>query len=205
MTTDLEATRTAEFWQQKYDEEATGWDLGGAHPALRAALDLGLLDGLDRVLVPGAGRGHDAVEIASRGHAVTAVDFAPSAIEAIEANAFARGVEVEAAAQDVFDLFERPAGAFDAVYEYTCFCAIDPALRDRYVELITHLVRPGGRLLMFAFPLHWSRPGPPHAMSMDELRERFSDGWAGVLDTSPAISPESRRAHERLWVIERVG
>ena len=205
MTTDLEATRTAGFWQQKYDDDATGWDLGGAHPALSAALDLGLLHGLDRVLVPGAGRGHDAVALAARGHSVTAVDFAPSAIEAIEANAFANGVELTTEACDVFDLAKRAGGDFDAVYEYTCFCAIDPAMRDDYVRLVTHLVRPGGRLLMFAFPLNWSRPGPPHGMSMDELHSRFAVGWREVVDTAPAVSPEQRRPHERLWVIERTG
>jgi cyclopropane fatty-acyl-phospholipid synthase-like methyltransferase len=203
MTTDVTATRTARFWQQKYDDGLTGWDLGGAHPALSAALESGLLDGLDRVLVPGAGRGHDAVELAVRGHDVTAVDFAPSAIEAVEANASARNVVVRTETRDLFSLFDRPGGSFDAVFEYTCFCAIDPAMRDDYVRLVTHLVRPGGRLMMFAFPLNWSRPGPPHGMSLDELRTRFGAGWFEVTTDQPACSPEPRRDHERLWVIER--
>ena len=49
----------------------------------------------------------------------------------------------------VGDLFNPPPGfhgAFDWIIEHTCFCAIDPAMRPRYVQAAAALLKPGGRL-----------------------------------------------------------
>lgn len=62
-------------WQQRDDEGETGWDRGESSPALIRWLDDGDLTPC-RILVPGCGRGHEVVELASRGFDVTALDFA---------------------------------------------------------------------------------------------------------------------------------
>lgn len=196
-------TRDAGFWETIWEDEGGPWDLGGPHPGLRAALDLGLLEDRPRVVVPGCGGGHDAVLLAEHGHDVVGVDFARHAVERANALAAARGVTLDVRQADIFDLEREPAGSFDAAFEYTCFCAIDPAMRDRYAALLTHLIRPGGRLLMMVFPMERPPGGPPHRVTLDAVRSRFVDGWRWVIDTAPCVSPERRRGNERLAVIER--
>ena len=198
----FEETRKASFWQSIYDSDDAGWDLKGPHPTLEHVLQLGLLRGFDRVLVPGAGRGHDAFRIAEAGHAVDAVDFAPAPVAHMRDRATQTGLSVAVHQSDIFDLRDWPAGSIDAVFEYTCFCAIDPSLRDSYVELVTHLVRPGGRFLMLAFPLG-ERVGPPHGMTIEELKQRFTAGWRWVLDAEPYTTPGPRAGRERVLVLER--
>ena len=44
---------------------------------------MGSFEDVKTVVVPGCGRGHEVVELARRGFEVTAIDFAPAAIEAL--------------------------------------------------------------------------------------------------------------------------
>ena len=196
-------TRNAAFWQGIYDDGDAGWDLGGPNPSLPAALNLGLLRERRRILVPGCGRGYDAVLLASRGHDVVAVDFARTAVEDTARLADETGVTLAARELDIFALESEPAGSFDGLYEYTCYCAIDPELRDRYVDLMAHLLRPGGRILMNAFPLGPRDDGPPHPIFIDQLRERFSRQFDWLLDTKSFVAPEPRRERERLVLMQR--
>ena len=190
---------------QRYREQNTPWDLDGPSAVLGAVLDLGLLRERPRVLVPGCGRGHDVIQLAERGHDTLGVDFAPDAIGHLEAESRRRGLDIEARATDIFSLFDEPAGCLDAVVEYTCYCAIDPSERDRYRDLMTHLVRPGGRFVHLIFPL-WREPGregPPHIVTPIEVRRRFGEAWRCVLESIPPCVPDSRETKEALLILER--
>lgn len=193
-------------WNARYDDEDTPWDLGGPSQVLRSVLDLGLLAPGSRVLVPGCGRGHDVLQLSERGHLGVGVDFAESAISWLLEQADERGVAVEGLVQDIFALEDASAGSFDGVWEYTCFVAIPPRTRDRYVSLMTHLVRPGGRFVHAVFPTH--RPpeahNPPWPATPDEVIKRFGDRWRVVLRSEPAVSPEKRRGREELLILERI-
>src|SRR5262245_29391595 len=66
------------FWEEIYRGGRAGWDLGGPTPAIRRWLQAGRWPP-GRLMILGAGRGHDAREFARHGFAVTAVDFAADA------------------------------------------------------------------------------------------------------------------------------
>lgn len=188
------------FWQAKYAEGRTGWDLGEAAPAWERLVSLhGLAPG--RTLVVGAGRGHDAFWFAERGHDVLALDFAPSAVAAIRARAAERGLNLTAREGDLFRLDPAEVGAFDLVVEHTCFCAIEPARRSEYVEAIARVLRPGGWFLGVFF---WKLPdgGPPFRTSEEELRELFAPGFDLLrLEPNPASHPT--RAGQEGWAVFR--
>ena len=119
-----------------------------------------------RVAVPGCGRGHDARFLAARGYDVVGFDFSPAAITAARALAPRDRVDVAFEQRDIFTLGRDYAHAFDGVWEYTCFCAIDPARRDAYVRTVAAIVRPGGWLLACFFPMRrGQRAGPPFPVS----------------------------------------
>lgn len=194
-----------QFWDGLYAEGQDGWDLGEPAPALADWLDAGgrfepsAPGTLARVAVPGAGRGHDARLLARRGYRVTAFDFADAAVAEARRLAAGEGVDLTVAQRDIFTLADDHAGAFDGVWEYTCFCAIDPARRDEYARLLHAIVRPGGLLLACFFPLRDGDGGPPFPVTRGEI-ERVLAGRFTVLEAGPPPRSAERR-HGLEWLV----
>lgn len=195
------------FWEQRYRARDTRWDLDAPAPPL--------VDWFSRpdapappaqVLVPGCGRGHDALWLAARGFDVLAADFAEPALDALRRRRRAAWIDPKrcrAAKLDVLRLPARLRGAFDVVVEHTCYCAIDPARRDEYVANVAAVLRPGGLLVALLFPFRADAPGPPFPVTEDEIARRFSPCFeVGALE-APASSHERHRGAERLAVMRR--
>src|SRR5262249_58690515 len=161
---------TPAFWDELAAWSQDGGELGGPAPALVARLDAGLsLPQGARVAVPGAGRGHDARVVAGRGYEVVGFDFAEAAVREARRLAADEGVPVMFEERDVFALAPDYGGAFDAVWEYTCFCAIDPDRRLEYAQVLHDILRPGGLLLGCFYPLREGTDGPPFPVSRDGI------------------------------------
>src|SRR5712692_5721986 len=121
-------------WEADYERGTDGWDLGGPTPAFkRLVTNRQLKPG--RMMVLGAGRGHDAREFARHRFQVMAVDFSPYAVHEMQRLAD-RHAPVEILQHDLFTLPRELDDAFDYVLEYTCFCAIDPQRRGEYADLV---------------------------------------------------------------------
>ena len=191
----------AEFWDRLYAGGQDGWDLGEPAPALVDWLDAGgqFEPAPARVAVPGAGRGHDARLLARRGYRVTAFDFAEAAVAEARRLAAAEAVELAVEPRDVFTLPHDHAGAFAGVWEYTCFCAIDPVRRDEYASVLHAILRPGGLLLACFFPLRDGTDGPPFPVSREEI-ERVLAGRFTVLEAGPPPRSVERR-HGLEWLV----
>ena len=118
------------YWEGLYAERQDGWELGEPAPSLQACLasDRSFTPGA-RVAVPGCGRGHDARLLARHGFAVTGFDFAEAAVTEARQLASRERLAATFERRDVFTLASDHGGLFDAVWEYTCFCAIDPDRR----------------------------------------------------------------------------
>ena len=143
---------TSEFWEQRYQAGTARWDLGQAAPPLVDLLaDSSWVPG--RVAILGCGCGHDAFLFAEKGFEVMGFDFAPSAIATATAIATQTHSTARFLQRDIFDLTPEFAGGFDYVVEHTCFCAIDPQQRPRYVQLVHQLLKPQGTLIaLFFYP-----------------------------------------------------
>ena len=153
-----------------------------------------------RVAVPGAGRGHAARFLAGRGYRVTAFDFADAAVAEARRLAAGDGVDVVVERRDVFTLGQDYAGAFDGVWEYTCFCAIDPARREEYVRVLHTILRPGGLLLACFFPLREGGDGPPFPISRGDIDRALGGRFTVLRAGPPDRSAERRRELE--WLVE---
>jgi SAM-dependent methyltransferase len=106
----------------------------------------------ERVLDSACGDGNVALAAARRGTQVTAVDFAPAALERARSRAKAEGLEIEWLEGDVHDLpagdgwFDRSLSAFGVTWAEDSRTAIDELLR---------VTRPEGTLALAT----WSRGG----------------------------------------------
>ncbi len=154
------------FWEGKYHKNETGWDRGGFSPALSA-----WLEELKpcRILVPGCGRGHEVIELARRDFDVTAVDIATPAIEHLQAELDKEGLTATLIHGDLFDLDLNP---FDAIYEQTCLCALQPAQWPDYEQWLHATLKPGGRLLAL-FMQTGAEGGPPFHCDASDMKNLF--------------------------------
>lgn len=188
-------------WENLYQTGETGWDKGAAAPPLLAFLEQHPLMG--RVLVPGCGRGHDVRAIAQAGaDDVIGLDIAPSAFAGVTVLPNTRFV-----VGDLFALPETFLGAFDAVFEHTCFCAIPRDRRDDYVYAVASALKPGGLFLglFYLSPRDDPDPtlGPPFNCSRDELDTRFGADFTLVQAQVPSVSYPGREGKEELRLYRR--
>jgi SAM-dependent methyltransferase len=153
-------------WEADYGRKTDGWDLGGPTPIFKSLASSGQFKP-GRMIVLGAGRGHDAREFARNGFQVTAVDFASQAVQEMRRLADP-AAPVKILQNDIFALPERLDQSFDYVLEYTCFCAIDPKRRAEYADVVTRLLKPNGIYIDLAFPLDGRKGGPPFALRLGD-------------------------------------
>ena len=169
---------TKEFWEERFAAGNMPWDRGEASPQLGAWLAAGALKPC-RILVPGCGSGYEVVALAKAGFEVTALDYAPVAVERTRQLLEAAKQKAELIEADV--LAWQPSRAFDAIYEQTCLCALYPDDWRAYADQLHRWLVPGGSL--FALFVQFSRPdaasgaiqGPPYHCDINGMRALFPD------------------------------
>ena len=188
--------RTSGDWNRIYQEEPRpGWDMDGPTPLIGELLAETHLAAGARMAVPGCGFGHDAAELARQGFAVTAFDIAPLAI------AGARARHGDAVAWRLEDWFTTGEGSFEAVFDHTCFVAMEPARRAAYAEATHRALVPGGLWLGVAFHDTGDRQGPPFAIARDAMADLIRASGFDLLLLRDARDSHSRRAgREFLWI-----
>lgn len=183
----------ATFWSDRYAQGEDRWDLGGPSPPLAGFID-GLVDTHLRILIPGAGRAYEAEYLHRKGFdQVYAMDLAEAPFTAL----LERCPDFPKDHLLREDFFAHQ-GRYDLILEQTFFCALDPALRARYVQQMHALLVPGGRLvgLLFDDPLNADHPpfGGDRAIYEALFRERFSR-----VTFAPCRNSVAPRAGRELW------
>lgn len=191
-----------QFWEDIYLADDAGWDLGGVTPIFESIANE-IKPG--NVCILGCGCGYDSVMFAQKGFDVTAVDFAPSAINALNVLAKESKVNIQIIQSDIFSLIPEHVNTFDYIIEQTCFCAIDPTLRQEYERLVKNLLKPGGKLIGLWFPL--DKPiddgGPPWGTTVDEVKSIFKNGWTIERDEFLDLSIKSRKGREKMIIFRK--
>lgn len=192
---------TPPFWETLYAEGRDGWEMGGAHPSLVHLVET-TPPPRGRVAVPGCGRGHDARFLAGRGYEAVGFDFADAAVQAARGLARQQGVQVRFEQRDIFTLDRDYAHAFDGVWEYTCYCAIEPRRRREYLNVLAAILKPGGWFLGCFFPIRSGGGGPPFPVSRSEVRQVLAPRFR-IEHALPPPRPVLRRAGQE-WLVHAV-
>jgi SAM-dependent methyltransferase len=159
------------YWNHRYLENQTGWDIGYASPAL---VNFALQFPKDsRILIPGCGKAWEAEALHEAGFThVFILDFAPEALAAFAERV--AGFPKEHLLQG--DFFHHK-GQYDLILEQTFFCAINRELRPDYVKQMLQLLAPGGLLAGLLFRTEFEREGPPFGGTPEEYRKLFESGF----------------------------
>ncbi|MCB1788582.1 MAG: methyltransferase domain-containing protein [Gammaproteobacteria bacterium] len=157
-------------WEGRYQAGQTGWDRGQVSPALMHWL-ASETPPRGRVLVPGCGHGHEVAELIRSGCQVTAVDIAASPVLRLMGQLAERGLHANVVQADL--LHWEPAEPFDAIYEQTCLCALDPAHWRDYERRLAGWLLPGG--ILYALFMQTGRAGgPPFDCPLPDMRTLFA-------------------------------
>ena len=160
---------TSTYWNNRYAEGSTGWDLKEVSPPIKAYLDQ--LENKElKILIPGGGYSYEAQYCWEQGFKnVYVVDFSALALENLK-----HRVPDFPSSQLIQEDFFKYDEQFDVIIEQTFFCALQPSLRPSYVSHMHILLKPKGKLvgLLFNFPL--TEKGPPYGGSALAYRSLFS-------------------------------
>lgn len=190
-------TRAAE-WDARYGEHDRA--MWSGRPNGRLVAEVAALKPA-RALDVGCGEGADAIWLAQRGWAVTAVDISSVAIARARQEAEMAGVSVEWVNGDVLEM-SVPPGSFDLVsLQYP---ALPKAAGERAVRTLLDTVRPAGVLLAVYHHLgdehrdHMKSRGIDQAdyVGADDLLELLGDDFTVERHTvEPRIDPPPDTPH----------
>ena len=204
-----------ERWQDRWSTGRTQWHKTEVHASLMKYCDEYLIDGIigggGRILVPLCGKTVDMVYLARKRviSEVVGIDGVPKAIEefiqeqskegfdfkeAEIVNGYTKqkGESITLITGDFFDITLDVINGdasntllFDGVWDRGSLVAIDPALREQYVNKIGELiVKPNGKYLLSTFlrPNNDTTTGPPFSIDETELRRLFGNkSWVDTI------------------------
>ena len=195
---------TGSWWDQRYLDGTDRWELGAPAPPLARFLkeQAQAPQPPGRVLGPGCGRGHEAALLASLGFEVVGLDFSAEAVrEARRLHGEQAGrltwVQADLLDAEALDAAGLGSASCDGVLEHTCYCAIDPALRQAYRSTVSRLLQPEGWLLGL-FWCHRRPGGPPYGSDADQLVADFTAAgfsqelWFPATNSAPGPDNQPR-------------
>ncbi|MGE0637078.1 MAG: methyltransferase domain-containing protein [Bacteroidia bacterium] len=183
------------FWDERYQTNETGWDLGAVSPPLKAYIDQ-LQNKNLRILIPGCGNTYEAEYLLQQGFTdVTLIDIAPTLVNKLK-DKFKDNKSINI----ILGNFFEHSGAYDLILEQTFFCALNPSLRAAYRDKMLSLLVPEGKLAGLLFNKVFEKEGPPFGGSKQEYEELFKAGFK-FITCEPCYNSVAPRAGGELFII----
>lgn len=163
-----ESKLDAQYWENRYENQQTGWDIGTISPPLKAYIDQ-LTDKNKRILIPGCGYGHEGLYLHHQGFTqVYLLDFAQKPLQEFSK----RNPSFPTAHLLCTDFFSVQL-KFELILEQTLFCAIDPQRREEYIRHSYSLLSDHGKLVGVLFDREFEG-GPPFGGNSSTYQQQFS-------------------------------
>lgn len=188
----INSSDTKTYWDTRWQQGETGWDIGYASPALIEYMQQ-QPDKNAAILIPGCGNAHEAAALLDLGFTnITLIDISEIAVNRVKERF---GNRVKCICIDFFDL----QGSYDFILEQTFFCALLPELRDNYVRKMAALLRSNAILTGVLFSSEFSEPGPPFGGTKQEYEKLFSKSFE-LLTLEPCYNSIPPRQSNELFI-----
>ena len=157
------------FWSDRYQTQNTAWDAGNVTTPIKEYIDQ--LDNKNlKILIPGAGNSHEAEYLHQHGfYHVTVVDITQEPLDNLKLRCPDFPPE-HLIRTDFFMLEDH----YDLIIEQTFFCALNPSLRESYVQKMKTLLKPEGKLVGVLFYNSFlEESNPPFGATEQQYQEYF--------------------------------
>jgi len=158
------------FWDDQYQANTTGWDMGEVSPPIKEYVDQ-LKDKNLRILIPGCGNTYEAAYLLQKGFTdITVIDIAPTLVNKLKEK-FKGNPSIKILLADFFE----HQGEYDLILEQTFFCALNPELRTNYRDKMLELLSSEGKIVGVLFDKQFEKPGPPFGGTKSGYEKLFKD------------------------------
>jgi thiopurine S-methyltransferase len=190
----MESILNENYWDQRYQNNETGWDIGTISTPLKDYIDQ-LKDKSIKILIPGCGNAHEAEYLYNSGFTnVYVIDLSKIPLD----NFSSRVPEFPKSHLIQGYLFDY-TGQFDLILEQTIFCAIEPKLRNAYAKKAAELLTQNGKLTGVLFNREFVG-GPPFGGNIDEYKNCFSLYFSNV-SVEPCYNSITPRKGSEVFII----
>jgi len=106
-------------------------------------------------------------------------------------------MELKVINENIFNL-SHLYGKYDIILEYTCFCAIKPVDRDKYIYTMYKLLKNSGKFIGLLFPIKETinKVGPPFLINVNETKKSFSKYFKILNFEKSSYSIDKRKDNE---------
>jgi len=159
------------YWDNQYQANATGWDLGQVSPPIKSYIDT-ITNKKTKILIPGCGNSYEAEYLLQQGFTdVTVIDIAPTLVNNLK-NKFENNKNITVVLGDFFE----HQGTYDLIIEQTFFCALPPTMRQKYVWKMHQLLSNYGKLIGLLFNREFE-VSPPFGGNLKEYEQLFQKAF----------------------------
>ena len=212
-----------EFWVERWERQETGFHQGDINPYLKRYWpELNLARGSE-IFVPLCGKSRDMSWLREQGYGVTGIELSDIAVRAFfvenghvpHRDTCGRFDRYEAEGirllcGDFFDLGRDDLANVTAVYDRASLVALPVEMRRRYVRHMADILPSATQILLVTFDYRQTEmPGPPFAVSPDEVQALYRD-YAGIhlLEQSDVLAQNPNfkarglsRLHENIFLL----
>ena len=186
------------YWESKYSDEATGWDIGYASAPLVEYFKQ-LTNKNLKILIPGGGNCYEAEYLFEQGFEnIFVIDIVEQPLKNLKAR-FPDFPDN----QLIHDDFFNHNGKYDLIVEQTFFCALDPVLRKKYADKMYDLLAEKGKLAGLLFDYELTDEGPPFGGSSAEYLQLFSEKFTIKKLERCYNSIQPRAGRELFFIFEK--
>lgn len=186
------------YWQDRYENKRTGWDLGIVSRPIKDYIDQ-LENKKLKILIPGAGNSHEAQYLYDKGftniHILDIVKaplkYAQHQLPHLPDSSF------------IHKNFFEHKGSYDLIIEQTFFCALEKRFRESYVKQTYQLLKNHGKLVGVLFNFQEARKEPPYGGSTEEYQSLFNPFYRIIKMDNCYNSSQSRIGKELFIKLEK--
>ncbi len=187
------------FWESRYQNNQTGWDVGYISTPLKDYIDQ-LINKDIKILIPGAGNSHEAEYLWNNGFKnIYILDIAEHPLLNFKSR-----IPDFPGSHLIHDDFFKIKDTFDLIIEHTFFCALNPDLREKYALKMHNLLNTNGKLIGLLFDFELTKEGPPFGGSNQEYSNCFSKYFTIKTLERAYNSIKPRQDRELFFIFEKL-